>query len=447
MRETFSVDCAIIPALKRRKLFELDGLIFEDEVKWLDRMIHTVKSVVANQRAVLVICEDIATADKMYETLEDKVSENNLFLHYNDDGCQEGPRKKKLWKTDLNPGDVVITTNLGARGTDFKTNEIVNNEGGLFVLVTFIPLNDRVEKQAFGRTGRKGKMGSCQIIVNRKKMPKWLRLCETVEEAKRLRNEVNDRRLQISNEVEMMRNKQKLFDKYCELKSDFVRRNDVSNSEDVEIKKEMLDETWAKWIQAWEAKDQKSNNVDELHQHIETCSERAKHFTSENIYHLLKFGAVRMMKEEYERATAFFDQVIKQDRYWSAFAFYSKAYCTLQVKRNDYIKLAIDDLEEAHCKFEIYERTTLFPEIHGYVSAVENRLRNSKVNVNQKSAVNQAEKTRGILTQYQTMMECQLLLHVNTQITETIKKLKTINAKEWAGKTSQRGIFKFNTGS
>ena len=51
-------------------------------------------------------------------------------------------------------------------------------------LVTFIPLNDRVEKQAFGRTGRRGETGSCRIIVNKEAMPEWARHCETVKEAK-----------------------------------------------------------------------------------------------------------------------------------------------------------------------------------------------------------------------------------------------------------------------
>ena len=255
MSETFSVEFATIPTFKRRKLFELDGLIFEDELKWLDRMIKTVKSVVANQRAVLVICEDIATADRMNEKLSSEVCEAKFYLHYNDDGCHDRP-----WKKDLEPGNVVITTNIGARGTHFGTDKTVNKEGGLFVLVTFIPLNDRVEMQAFGRTGRRGATGSCQIIVNKKEMPKWLRLCETVEEAKRLRNEVNEHRLKISNEVKLMRNKQKLFDKYCEFKKELVNLNNNLDAKVETIQKEILDETWAKWIQKWETNDQKSNN-------------------------------------------------------------------------------------------------------------------------------------------------------------------------------------------
>ena len=123
-------------------------------------------------------------------------------------------------RKELKSGDVVITTNLGARGTDFKTDDNVNENGGLFVLVTFIPLNDRVEKQAFGRTGRRGATWDLvRLLSTEHEMPNWLRRCETVDEAKLLRNYVNDHRLQISNEVMLMRNRQKLFDKYCEFKN------------------------------------------------------------------------------------------------------------------------------------------------------------------------------------------------------------------------------------
>ena len=94
------------------------------------------KSAIATQRAALVICEDIATANE----LKCKLGESSetwlpckptIYLHSKSDK----DRTNKL----LEPGDVVVTTNLGARGTDFVTDEVVNKNGGLFVLVTFIP--------------------------------------------------------------------------------------------------------------------------------------------------------------------------------------------------------------------------------------------------------------------------------------------------------------------
>ena len=79
------------------------------------------------------------------------------------------------------------------------------------MLVTFIPLNDRVEKQAFGRTGRRGATGSCQIIVNRESMPEWARQCETIDEVKRLRDSIEMHRLNNMTEVNLTRNKQNII--------------------------------------------------------------------------------------------------------------------------------------------------------------------------------------------------------------------------------------------
>ena len=173
MRDTFSVEFATIPTSKRRKLFELDGLILIDQEKWLEFVFKKVESVVASQRAVLVICEDIATAEKTYARISKRAIEVTVYLLIKNKGDQ----MNKI----LKPGDIVITTNLCARGTDFVTDDNVSKNGGLFVIVTFIPLNNRVEKQAFGRTGRRGATGSCQIIVHRGAMPEWARQCETVD--------------------------------------------------------------------------------------------------------------------------------------------------------------------------------------------------------------------------------------------------------------------------
>ena len=67
-------------------------------------------------------------------------------------------------KEKLNSGDIVIATNISGRGTDYKTSEELEENGGLHVIISFLPCNQRVEDQALGRTSRQGKKGSGQII-------------------------------------------------------------------------------------------------------------------------------------------------------------------------------------------------------------------------------------------------------------------------------------------
>lgn len=56
---------------------------------------------------------------------------------------------------------------LSSRGTDINTDLEVESNGGMHVSVTFLPKNQRVQDQAFGRSARKGQKGTCQMILNR----------------------------------------------------------------------------------------------------------------------------------------------------------------------------------------------------------------------------------------------------------------------------------------
>ena len=106
----------------------------------------------------------------------------------------------------------------------------------------------------------------------------------------------------------------------------------------------------------------------DLRQIIEIGSKQARKFDSDNIYHLLKFGAVRLMKGDFEGATKFFDRVIRMDPAWSAFAHYNRAYCTIQMKGDGYIRRAIDDLKATLCKLGNYKQTCVFSKVHAYAT-------------------------------------------------------------------------------
>ena len=427
MRDTFSVEFATIPTSKQKKVVELDGMILDDKFTWLNVVSKKVEST-ANQRAVLVICEDITTAEKTYDRISKRASTATLYSRIK----SEGDRTNKI----LKPGDIVITTNLGARGTDFVTDDVINKNGGLFVLITFIPLNNRVEKQAFGRTGRRGATGSCQIIINRRAMPEWARQCETVDEVKRLRDSIERHRLDRNNttEVEWIRCKQTLFKEYCKFKNKFFTSN-ADESNDLKIQTEILDETWAKWIQQYETMNHESNPVEmvqEMRRILEDYSKRATNFDYDNIYHILKFGSVRLMKDAFKEAAEFYDQVIRMDPDWSVFAHYNRAYCTIQMKGDGYIQHAIDDLLAALRKLEKYQTNCLLFQQIG--------------RTNKMKRITEVRES-DISEQYYIMIECQFLHHIATQINETIDNMRNIYPLNGTVKTFRRNILELIPGA
>ncbi|XP_041841544.1 protein translocase subunit SecA-like isoform X1 [Melanotaenia boesemani] len=152
-----------IPSFKRRKLFEVEGMIVENENKWIEKICDVVveqtkPAPYRGQRAVLIICETIKWAKTVHRALGDKVPHKKLYINNNMDN-------KAIFSKHLEAGDIIIATNLAGRGTDLQISDSVKKAGGLFVVQTFLPRNARVEAQAFGRAARQGSPGSAQLIV------------------------------------------------------------------------------------------------------------------------------------------------------------------------------------------------------------------------------------------------------------------------------------------
>ena len=101
---------------------------------------------------------------------------------------------------------------------------------------------------------------------------------------------------------------------------------------------------------------------------------------------------------------------------WSAFAHYNRAYCTIQIKGDGYIRRAIDDLRAALRELETYKQNSLNSEMY--------------VNV----------EYSGSGQYYYMLMECQLFHHIDTQIIETIEKLETIDTMKREVTTVRRDI-------
>ena len=68
--------------------------------------------------------------------------------------------QSRIIENTLNAGEIVVSTNLAGRGTDFKLSEAVLEKGGLYVIMSFLPDNMRTEEQGLGRSARNGQKGS-----------------------------------------------------------------------------------------------------------------------------------------------------------------------------------------------------------------------------------------------------------------------------------------------
>ena len=106
-----------------------------------------------------MIFEYISDAEEFYIKYSNLFKNSNLYIR------NDVQKEKEFINKQIEPNTVIISTNLAGRGTDINISPILENNGGLHVILTFMPTNLRIEEQAFGRAARKGEKGSGQIIM------------------------------------------------------------------------------------------------------------------------------------------------------------------------------------------------------------------------------------------------------------------------------------------
>ena len=183
--------------------------------KWFNNIKEKIIEEIMKERSVLVIFQYISEAMRMNDYLNnmDKKLFNKIRLYSRSDKINEG----KFLEDVIETRTVILSTNLSGRGTDIRISRKLNDKGGLHVILAYEPFNQRIERQAFGRAGRKGDNGSAgKIIIS----------CMTQEEAI---DEMNKREKEESDFLinvysEKIYVFEKIFDKFSKFISEINER-------------------------------------------------------------------------------------------------------------------------------------------------------------------------------------------------------------------------------
>ncbi|XP_058251202.1 uncharacterized protein LOC131356317 [Hemibagrus wyckioides] len=375
----YKTDSYVIPAHQRQKVTELPAVqVRGGTEQWIQTICDTVSKVSKRGQVVLVVCEDVNTANALNNEIAAETK--HLVTMYT------MSESHNIENQEFNKGQIIISTNLGGRGTDIKVTEEVNRCGGLFVLLTYFPNNRRVEKQVFGRTGRKGTPGMVQVILNHDRLAMAYR-GHSIEFMRELReeyeiNRIKDMEKEKLAEIEM---KEELFSTFCQFLTDFDRHYSTREKTDLfEVKVKdvpcyfesfhskmdyhpalnALKESWGIWLILHTDQINVHNDLTELKenliQQLKDKSRKLLQGHSENLYDHIQqaLGRTALHLQNKNRcdygAETYWKKVSESDNYYRAAALYNQAYITINMARGGYKSEACSLLKEAEKAIDVY---------------------------------------------------------------------------------------------
>jgi preprotein translocase subunit SecA len=210
LKEIYKINLYKIPPNKTSLLENHGGIVCTNEEDYINQILNNISHILSKNRSVLLICNSIAKGQEFYDILYKKYY-NNVMKYFTEDD-------KDTIEKILDENKIIVATNLAGRGTDIKISDKLEKNGGLHVLVSFLPLNQRIEEQNYGRAGRKGQRGSHILIILYKNEYGIFDNDELIiDNIKKKRDEKEFENINslIENEMKFILQKEDLFSDFC----------------------------------------------------------------------------------------------------------------------------------------------------------------------------------------------------------------------------------------
>ena len=353
LQDVYNVDLHIMPRSRSKRFVELDPIIMPNETKWFEEICDAAKREVKKERGVLIVTKTIEQSQHIEQKLRKKYA-TELYTMNNMD------QEKQIEK--ITPQKIFVATLLAGRGVDIKTDAI-EPFGGMHVILTFMPENQRVEDQIYGRTARQGHCGTAQMILNAHEM---------VDRNKRDQEEAKQLDAFVQKDLKMIETKDKLFKEFCTMLQSL--RTLMHKKSAVYVTNTLLDveEQWAMFL----------GKIDDGIISIKDAASKFKTFAEDivqryerealikNPYHYIAIAYdllthTTWYSDQTKLADTYFDKAITLDTDMAATAHVGKAWIALKKQNSGYKQKARTHLErglesvateksalEALCKLE-----------------------------------------------------------------------------------------------
>lgn len=369
LQEIHEVDFVTIPTAKSKQFREEKPILCTGKDEWIKRICNETKRLTEEKkRSVLIICETVNDVETLYKAFGGKDAKH---VHTYTRDYEEFDKGFEIVQgnKELGQGQIIIATNLAGRGTDIKITEELRKAEGLYVCLTYLPSNIRVEQQAFGRAARSGDQGSGQLIIMDSKGQEYsnskildLKKERDVEELHR----ISDIKAYYDTQITMEESCFKAFkEQYEQLKKDLDDKKVPTEVKEI-LLQSCLDK-WAFWldehtkyVRNLTGEQDKRNlynlldkfisrlkNLDTGYSEkwlpsyegpptliIEYDSTNWLAWVKENPIQMIKLGKYLSQNEEHKNAhknaLELFDEVIKKEPYFSEAARYYKAFALVK---------------------------------------------------------------------------------------------------------------------
>uniref|UniRef100_A0AC35G419 Chloroplast protein-transporting ATPase n=1 Tax=Panagrolaimus sp. PS1159 TaxID=55785 RepID=A0AC35G419_9BILA len=337
LKEIYDLPSIILPSSHAKLFFEEYSIVTKTIEAQYEEIFNITRLKLDEGRSVLIVTESLnqvlAVQKNVVCVAKNKLSDDDSHPFTN---AVIYKRDSDVFKygdgtIPLEPRTIIFATTLAGRGTDIKLSEKLKENGGLHVIIAFLPRNVRIEEQAFGRAARCGEAGTAQLIV----FDKNAHSNASILESKWKRDSREAKRIKAITDMyeNKIKSEEKCFDGFSAKFKQLTKNINVNKYIRI-LLKDLLDQ-WALWLDNSEYVClDKNSRIEAAEKFCKTLKEIDEQKGPKRPLNILTYAIEKCVDGKYDVAKVFLERLMEIFPAYLPEAKYYTIFLTAKAKDN-----------------------------------------------------------------------------------------------------------------